>query len=87
MYTVFIFKYLLSQLAFTTYYSSWFQLIYDAIHHELLQLVANYILSQLFSPKLSRPFFAATSNTWLRFEDLTNWVAAIHDPAIKDAVF
>ena len=32
----------------------------------------------MFSTTLSRGFFFATSTTWLRFEDFTNGVGAIH---------
>ena len=58
--------YSLTYLAITTCYRSWLQLICGAIHHEL------------FDPKLGRASLSATSTTWLRFEDFTNWVGAIH---------
>ena len=32
----------------------------------------------LFGPTLGRPSLSATTTTWLRFEDFTNWVGAIH---------
>ena len=76
--------YFIAYLPITTCYRSWPHLICGAIHYELLQQLAAIsntqrcqILIHLFDPTLARPSLSATTTTWLRFEDFTNWVGAI----------
>ena len=54
-------------MAVTTCLSSW---PWDAIHHELFQLSANFGYPETV--------VIVTFTTWLRFENFTNWVRAIH---------
>ena len=74
--------YLLTYLAIITCYRSWPQLICGAIHHDLLQLGANFGYPA-FLDTLTRDWPTAgeavlVCDIHLRFEDFRKWVGAIH---------
>ena len=89
--------YLLTYLAVTTYYRSWPQLNYDAIHHELSQLGANFGYPALLlslSPGQPNAFkavlfcdFHHLAQMRRLYELSWSYPYERHEPAIEDVVF
>ena len=80
--------YLLTYLAVTICYWSWTQLIYDAIHHELLQLGANFgYPSLIVGEAVLFCDFHHLAQIRRLYELVWSFSYERHDPAIKNAIF